>query len=395
MQADYGVGLRKLLAQKKALVELVDFGNAQVFDKATTYTCLLFLAGTPQPRFRAKFNRSLQDPRRFLIDAPFEKRRATEFVTAPWQSASALETGILTKIERSRPRLGDLVFAITGVKTGANSVFVFETLKKKGKTARLRREDTEFEVELETDCLVPYLKAESLKRYHIASGSRVLLYPYQLIGNRTCLISESQLKAAPKTWRYLLEHKRTLEARQKGKLRGPHWYGLSFPSSLRMFSAQKIVTPTLSPRNSFALDTRGHFFPQGAGGGCGLVPKPDYSAYFLLGLLNSRLLTFHFQRISSAFQGGWFAYEPRYLSRIPIHMVDENNSAEKAAHDRIVKLVESMLTLHQQLAGGKSAAHKNVITRQIDAADREIDRLVYVLYGLTADEIALVEGKHQ
>jgi len=51
-----------------------------------------------------------------------------------------------------------------------------------------------------------------------------------------------------------------------------------------------------------------------------------------------------------------------------------------------------MMSLHKQLAAAKSGAQKAVIQRQIDATDAEIDRLVYDLYGLTAKEIALVEG---
>jgi hypothetical protein len=392
MQTDYGVGIRTLLARRKALTELVDFGNAQVFDAATTYTCLLFLTGSSQQVFRATFNRSQQTPIRFLTEASFEKRQASAFGPSPWQTASFLETSILAKLEGSQSRLSDvLLLGITGVKTGANSVFVFETIEAKTKTTRLRPEDTDSEVELETDYLLPYIKAESLKRYHVGSGSRVLLYPYQLSGGQTCLVPESKLKKCPKTWKYLLEHNRTLEGRQKGKLKGPNWYGLSFASSLQMFAVPKIVTPTLSPRNSFALDTSGYVFPQGAGGGCGLVPRAEHSAHYLLGLLNSCLLTFYFQRISSPFQGGWFAYEPRYLNRIPIRLIDKTNPLEKATHDRMVKLVDSMLALHKQLAAAKSEAQKAIMQRQIDATDAEIDRLVYDLYGLTAEEIAIVE----
>ena len=54
-----------------------------------------------------------------------------------------------------------------------------------------------------------------------------------------------------------------------------------------------------------------------------------------------------------------------------------------------------MLGLHQQLATAKSAARKTVLQRQIDATDAEIDRLVYDLYGLTPEEIALVEGQSE
>jgi hypothetical protein len=51
-----------------------------------------------------------------------------------------------------------------------------------------------------------------------------------------------------------------------------------------------------------------------------------------------------------------------------------------------------MLALHRQAATAKSESQKTVIERQIDATDAEIDRLVYDLYGLTAEEIAIVEG---
>lgn len=59
----------------------------------------------------------------------------------------------------------------------------------------------------------------------------------------------------------------------------------------------------------------------------------------------------------------------------------------------MVKLVNSMLTLHRQLAAAKSASQKDMVQRQIEATDVEVDRLVYDLYGLTAEEVAIVEGE--
>ncbi len=66
--------------------------------------------------------------------------------------------------------------------------------------------------------------------------------------------------------------------------------------------------------------------------------------------------------------------------------------AYQAGHGKMVALVGSMIGLHTQLAAAKSAAQRAIIERQIDATDGEIDLLVYDLYGLTAEEIALVEG---
>jgi len=58
----------------------------------------------------------------------------------------------------------------------------------------------------------------------------------------------------------------------------------------------------------------------------------------------------------------------------------------------MVTLVERMLTLNKQRADVRTDHEKTLIERQIEATDREIDKLVYELYGLTEEEIRIVEG---
>jgi hypothetical protein len=322
----------------------------------------------------------------------FEKISTSGITNSAWSLSNSKDSMIQKKIEENGLPFTEFVdLLITGVKTGANAVFTFEPIKCDGNSYLLESEGGE-SVELDSNLLRPYWKAESLKRYHQLPAHRLILYPYKFEGGETRLISESELdKSYSKTWAYLNKHKSSLEGRQKGKLRGPAWYGLSFASDLRMFSASKIVTPTLAPCNSFSIDLGGHLFPQGAGGGCGLVLKQDVSVNYLLGVINSRLLTFYFQRISSCFQGGWFAYEPRYLKRIPLRKIDSLNSEDVARHDRMVSLVERMLDLHKQLAATKGEHERTMLQRQIEATDQQIDALVYELYGLTEEEIRIVE----
>jgi len=57
----------------------------------------------------------------------------------------------------------------------------------------------------------------------------------------------------------------------------------------------------------------------------------------------------------------------------------------------MVKLVEQMLDLHKQLVAAKIPDEKTKIQRQIDTTDKQIDNLVYDLYGLTEEEIKIVE----
>jgi len=63
----------------------------------------------------------------------------------------------------------------------------------------------------------------------------------------------------------------------------------------------------------------------------------------------------------------------------------------QARHDRMVALVERILALHKQLAAAKTTHAQTVLQRQIDTTDRQIDRLVYELYGLTEEDTRIVE----
>jgi len=58
----------------------------------------------------------------------------------------------------------------------------------------------------------------------------------------------------------------------------------------------------------------------------------------------------------------------------------------------VIELVEQMLALHKQLPEARTGHDQTHLQRQIDATDRQIDKLVYELYGLTEEEIAVVEG---
>ncbi|MCX5810472.1 MAG: hypothetical protein NTX36_14080, partial [Proteobacteria bacterium] len=80
------------------------------------------------------------------------------------------------------------------------------------------------------------------------------------------------------------------------------------------------------------------------------------------------------------------------LGSLPVQSINISLQKEVAHHDHIVSHVEQMLALHKQLVEAKTPHDKTAIQRQIDATDRQIDRLVYELYELTEEEIKIVEG---
>ena len=67
--------------------------------------------------------------------------------------------------------------------------------------------------------------------------------------------------------------------------------------------------------------------------------------------------------------------------------------ADKGRHDRMVELVELMLKLQKDMPKAKTPHEQESLKRTIAATDDQIDALVYELYGLTEDDVAVVEGR--
>ncbi len=179
MQADYGIGLRRLITNRKCLYHLVDFGYAQVFENATTYTCLLFLCGTSCSAFTALFSSREQAPTTLLTLKPQEAYPTSAITEVAWSLTSTAESRVLRKVETlGIPLPKFLEFAITGVKTGANHIFTFKLLEQRGGLCVVQPEGSQESIELEPDMLRPYWKADSMKRYAHLPAHRLILYPY-------------------------------------------------------------------------------------------------------------------------------------------------------------------------------------------------------------------------
>ena len=119
--------------------------------------------------------------------------------------------------------------------------------------------------------------------------------------------------------------------------------------------------------------------------------KTDFSIKYLLGILNSRLISYLYPLVSNKLVSETFPrLSVRDIKRLPIGTIDFSNPTDVKNHDRMVVLVECMLALHKQAT--YTPQEKESLQREIEATDRQIDQLVYELYGLTEEEIRIVEG---
>jgi hypothetical protein len=82
----------------------------------------------------------------------------------------------------------------------------------------------------------------------------------------------------------------------------------------------------------------------------------------------------------------------KYIEQLPIRKIDFGNLEDKTMHDKMVQLVERMLDLHKKKQHANADSEKELFEHQIKATDKEIDDLVYKLYGLTEEEIKVVQN---
>jgi hypothetical protein len=394
MQVDYGAGLRRLLAENKYVEGIVDFKEFQIFEGATTYTCLLFLKKQACPEFEV-----------LIVDSSAEERSSAVFTGASrlglsagaltgnaWALSDTDARRLLEKLESTQvtPLIELPAQMSRGSSSGADEVFILERTE----LGALRAKDGAL-FEIEPEILRTPIYATDFGRYVFRPKARErIIFPYEVETDGYRLLEEDHIKSRfPKAFRYLLSRRERLESRKDYKT----WYAFSAPRNLNTHDSAQLVVPLLADRGLFALlpEVKDGFCLMASGGFSISIRDSGLSPKYVLGLLNSTLLFWNLRRISNVFRGGWITCTKQYVGQLPIRRINFSDPADVARHDRLVALVDEMLALQREHAAAErdldDARHD--LARRIERVDRAIDGLVYELYGLTEEEIRIVEGK--
>ena len=396
--SQYGEPLRKLIADGKHLADVIHFGDKQIFVSATTYTCLLFLEKQERKDFRFE---KIEDLQAWKDDVKIqksartnEKISASRITASEWNFATGANGLLFQRLNSSHPKLGQVADIFVGLQTSADRVFIMNLVGENNSTLILKSAVLNQEWELEKDLLHPLVSGTDVKRFCPLPERQYILFPYRLENGIANIISINEIeKKYPKTAKYLLANKKTLENREKGKFKDQEWHRFGRNQNLGIQELVKLCVPRLVEYLYATIDHYGSHYLDNVDVG-GITLKKNYEnlkLFYLLGLLNSSVLRWFFPFVSAPFRGGWLSANRQFLSQLPIRIINFENQTDKAKHHYMLQLVEQMLLLHKQLAEAKTDHDQTLIRRQIDATDNQIDKLVYELYDLTPEEITIVE----
>ena len=360
MRTGYGESLRKFLSKNTTPKLLIDFAGTKIFESATVDTNILLFR---KEKSKKKTQCCIVNKENIGDLKSFIKQNSVKcsFTSGDaWVILSPIEQRIKQKIESVGIPLKDWDLQINfGIKTGFNEAFIIDGTKRK----ELIKQDRKSK-----EIIKPLLRGRNIKRYGYEFANLWLICTFPAL--------QVDIEKYPAVKEHLLSFgKNRLE--QSGK-RGARkksnnkWFETQDTISFwQDFDKPKIVYSEIVQSPQFYLDKEGKFFPDATA----FVLSGEQLS-FLYGLLHTNAVTYFFKTFYAG--GGLgedgYRYKKRFLELLPIPKPD-NATAKKMEN-----LVDKIMLQKQE---GKDTT----------SLERKIDALVYELYGLTDEEIAVVEGK--
>mgnify|MGYP004650776039 FL=1 len=366
-----GQKLRYLLKHNMALYKILDFGTNQIFNNATTYTCILFLTKNQRHEFLYKtFN--LGEYSRFLEGIEFGKMCVDDLPdNGNWLFKENASNTLISKIKDNGTLFSDLVTRIfKGSSTGNDKVFLLDLISESAEFYIVSSDVNDEYFKIEKEICRKFIYGESVLRYSEPSPYRLLLFPYVKHNEKYALMDIGYLRTNyPNAYEYLMKNKSVLMKR-KVALSDDTFYKYSAARSLNEYEKEKILIPDMLVSNRISFDQYGQYFT-GPAIHCPVF-KEDINQRYYLGVLNSKLFWYYISNTSTALRGNAYRLTPEYLNDFAFPSI--TNEQRKS----VITLVDNVLELKKKQADTTSLENK-------------IDFLVYHLYGLTYDEVLIVD----
>ena len=356
LRAEYGAPIRNLLLSKNMMLRILNIEDSQVFENAIVNVAIIV----------SRKPTNSTDDLCIVVNSPFSGNSFTDFVkingfnypqayfnSKSWNLAEPKLVELQKKLESLGKTLEEFRTKIRlGIATGSNKAFLIDEDQK--------REFCE-KNPINAEIIKPVLRGRDISRYSYT-------LPRQYI-----LLSKNGVNVE-RDYPDIYEHLESFGNKFKNRgARGQHWTNLRACSFYDDFKKEKIVWIELSDLGRFALCNEEIYLLNSA---YFLLPPSGIDSKFLLGILNSSTIRFYLSLVAETSGMGTSRWINNYVKEFPIPIVTHEQQTE------IIEIVDQILDTKRPDPDSDTSNLEN-----------EIDKLVYELYNLTEDEIAIVEAR--
>jgi len=368
IRSNYGTELRKFLSDYY-VYSIVDFGELPVFVDASTFPMIFMFSANNSFRNQNQSdiiyseidNLEFENLDNELKSKSFSIKQFTSN-SSEWNIFQTAESEIFNKmfekgISLEKYTNGQIKF---GIKTGFNEAFIIDQVKK---------EELEKEDKNSRKLLKPLIQGKDVSKYYFSYRDLWVIATFPSLN--------LDIEMFPAIKKHLLNYgkNRLEQSGLKGsrKRTNNEWFETQDNIAYwKDFEKPKIVFPDIALESRFVFDEKG-FYPDAT---LFIIPLEDK---YLLGLLNSKLIWFYLSKhcpvIGSEKNRGRLRLKSVYIKKLPVFTDISSNKM------KIENIVDQILT--------SKKANPEADTSTLE---REIDELVYKLYGLTEEEIKIVDG---
>jgi hypothetical protein len=368
--------LREYLLHNSSIEQILNLGD--VFEKVTRPSCIIISNSVKSKKSTKVFDltdikkkdksyKTLVESSPFTVDQTFFSTLPSHnFVTRNIDNFKILEKVNKSTVQELRSFIDEDGIQ-RGVSPDLKKAFIVDSTTIKNE-------------KLEKDILKPILTGGiHLKRYLIGKDDLWLIYSDR----------KTDIKKYPNIRNYIDSYKNEItcvEVKQKKH----SIYSLHRAREEKIFlKSQKIVGVITEDEIIATIDEEQNYYTDGL---YLFAVKKGIDARYILGVINSKLFVFLYRTICMESGRVLAQVKPTILERLPIKLIDSNDEYEKEIHQKITSFVTQMLEAKKQLQQAKTEGDKNYLNRKCERLDKEIDQLVYQLYGLTDEEIKIVES---
>ncbi|MGK9183808.1 N-6 DNA methylase [Priestia filamentosa] len=342
MQTEYGRKLRNTLSHGY-LQNIIDFGSLPVFGDADTYPAIFLIRKIQSKTLSYK---KIEDLNPLSITQTASKEILMDSLgESAWSFDSFNLIEHLKKEELSFKDMEFYAKPYVGCLTGKDKVFVVN-------------EETVKEKKLEKHLLYPYAyRGEEVNAFNKVSPKAFVIYPYiEGEDDSAVLIEEEELKEKyTNIYNYLLSFKDELQQRKDSRrlYAQEKWYRHLRPGTVGYIKPSKLLFKGVGTEATVGMLDKNTIFN---GANCpGIITlNNNINELYLLGLLNSRLITNYLNSICPKKLGGYFRYNTTNLARIPIVKCTEDKMQS------VIKVVEELLSITENISIYNSRFHRRL-----------------------------------
>lgn len=306
MQASYGKSLRKFLATETNPIQLIDFGQAKIFEGATVFVnILLFEKAKNKNRLWACLIPADYDVEHGNLTAFFasNKQELKKLTENTWSVSNSQHINEqIEKIGKPIKKWKEIEFN-AGIKTALNDAY---HIQEDDRTDLINQDPKNAEI------IKPLLRGKDIKRYNYEFENWYLINAHNGVREFN-LPRVDVVKDYPTIYKHLQKWQPQLEERLD---KGEHWTNLRNCAFLLEFDKPKIVWIEISDRANYAYDDKGMYLTNSA---YFLTCKDDkVSLKYLLAVLNSKVADFYFSQKTARIAGGRMRYTKQYVEQIPV-----------------------------------------------------------------------------